>query len=511
MEKPPPAGGRRLDWELVSVERATDSADGGGPPQTPAETAALFRNGIAGDADFRTVAAMAARLFDAPLALVTLGEPHRRIQAAGGPGAPQALAALPAFDRLVAMLGNAPLVLADTGADERFGGLPGEGGAVAPRFFAGAPILAGDRKVGSLCVFGAAPPPQERIADLARLARLAGSLTRLKEESHAKADFERALSHAHTRHALALRAANIATWSWDLGSDRISCDPTLRRMLSLPEDEPLSGGSLIAAVIPADREAMQASIYASIHRDEEYAGEFRTLLGNRWVLGLGRVYDRAEDGTARRMFGVYLDITQRKRSEQKTRLLLRELNHRVKNTLAILQSVAQQTLRRSRDPDDFAEAFSGRLQALAAAHTLLSDEEWEDIDIAELLRSQLMPYAPSFGDSVFIDSPRIPLRPDEALALSLVIHELASNAARFGALSRRSGRLDIVCSLTADDAPVLTLDWVESGGPSVTSPVRHGFGSAIIRRSLDKIVGSRVDLAFEPRGMRARLIIPLQP
>ncbi|MCB1475035.1 MAG: PAS domain-containing protein [Rhodobiaceae bacterium] len=472
-------------------------------------------SGVTDDADLRAIVEIASVVLKAPgAAFASLGPEGERIHVGYGmkPG-------LTPLDHCLCgdLFTPAPpdvLVLADDAAGRRAlkqSPLKLQGSSI--RFFAAAPISILGCRIGFLGVYDtsarASLGTDER-SELARLAQLAASLLRLKHDQRAKVKTDFALLQAQHRHALALRAANIATWSWDIGSDKILCDETLRRMFALADGSEITGSSLMAAVSPDDREAVRAAIYAAVHRDEEYSGEFRTAAGKRWVLGMGRIHDRAEDGTARTMFGVYLDITERKTAERKTRLLLRELNHRVKNTLAILQSVAQQTLRRSRSPGEFSRAFSGRLQALAAAHTLLSDEEWEDIDIGMLLRSQLLPYAVSYDDNVSVSGPRIALGPDQALALSLVIHELATNAAQHGALTRDSGRVDIDYDLAADEEPpALKLTWVETGGPEVSAPERQGFGSMIIRHSLDKIIGSSIDVDFNPQGMRVIMSVPL--
>ncbi|MGE0233184.1 MAG: sensor histidine kinase [Flavobacteriaceae bacterium] len=474
-----------------------------------------FATGIEDDPDLMAIAETAAQLMEAPVGAVSTTDPDaQRVHAASGAGACVIPVEASFCTGFFAPGAPENLSVSETTVNRKaFADFPIRYQGSPMRFYAGAVITVLGCRIGSLAVYdvaGRPPPDAAQMRGLVRLARMAGSLLRLKHESRAKAQTDMAFHQARDRHALALRAANIATWSWDIGSDRIVGDETLLRIFSLPPHPDISNADLISALLPADRERMRASLYAAIHRDEEYSGEFRTADGRRWLLGLGRVHDRAEDGTARSMFGIYLDITERKAAERKTRLLLRELNHRVKNTLAILQSVAQQTLRRSRNPTEFSRAFSGRLQALAAAHTLLSDEEWEDVDIARLLESQLLPYAASFSRNVAIRGPKISLGPDQALALSLVIHELATNAAQHGALSQENGSVAIDYALDErQDTPVLNLKWIESGGPEVSSPERQGFGSMVIRHSLDKIVGSRIDVDFRPQGMCVRMSVPL--
>ena len=162
-------------------------------------------------------------------------------------------------------------------------------------------------------------------------------------------------------------------------------------------------------------------------------------------------------------------------------LLVRELNHRVKNTLATVQSIANQTLRGTPDPAQFIEKFQARLQALSRAHTSLTQRSWESADIIDLVRDQLA----LDGDSerVSIIGPRAFLTPQSAVALALVLHELGTNARKYGSLSSTAGRVDVQWT-TINAEPAIHLQWTESGGPSVQVPARRGFGITLIEKSL---------------------------
>ena len=198
-----------------------------------------------------------------------------------------------------------------------------------------------------------------------------------------------------------------------------------------------------------------------------------------------------------------LDITDRKRAEETQRLLVGELNHRVKNTLASVQAIARQTLRNSSGPSDFAPTFLGRIQALANAHSLLSSATWQAASLKELIAGQLAIGA--VGPERFIAvGPDIDLAPEPALHLAMVIHELATNAHKYGSLSQPSGTVRLTWQF-ADN--LLQLDWVERGGPPVTAPARRGFGTALIERSLQSDGGGAL-ASYEPAGISWKLTLP---
>jgi PAS domain S-box-containing protein len=204
-----------------------------------------------------------------------------------------------------------------------------------------------------------------------------------------------------------------------------------------------------------------------------------------------------------------VDNTTRKQDEVHLRLLMRELTHRSKNLLAVIQAMARQTARYTGTIEAFMEQFGARLQALAASHDLLVQESWHGASLLELARAQLQRRPGSDGVQIVIDGPPIVLRPEAAQSLGLAIHELLDNAARYGALSVRQGRV----SLTWHRRPPaqgggIEIAWVEEGGPSVSPPERRGFGCLVIERNLARAAEAEVDLAFQPLGVRCRMVIP---
>ncbi|HMP62770.1 MAG TPA: sensor histidine kinase, partial [Phenylobacterium sp.] len=209
-------------------------------------------------------------------------------------------------------------------------------------------------------------------------------------------------------------------------------------------------------------------------------------------------------------WGVFVegsDVTDRVQAEEQQKLLLDELNHRVKNTLATVQAIAAQTLRTQPEPAAFKAAFEARLLALSATHDLLTQSVWRGAQLIDVLNQELSPHG---TDRYRISGPRVELAPGEALTLGLVFHELATNAAKYGALSttgcvRVNWRLE-----TREGVPRLELIWTEEGGPVVAQPSRQGFGSRLIERTLQGDIGGSAELTFAPAGLVCRLSVPLK-
>ena len=204
-----------------------------------------------------------------------------------------------------------------------------------------------------------------------------------------------------------------------------------------------------------------------------------------------------------------VDITERKEGEAHLRLLMRELTHRSKNLLAVVQAMARQTARHAGSIDSFLDQFSARLQAVATSHDLLIQESWYGVSLAELVRSQLGHYLNRSGSQVSIDGQAVILKPEVAQNLGLALHELATNAAKYGALSVPTGKVSINWQrLAQPKGEGVQIVWAESGGPSVSPPERRGFGSLVIERNLARSLEAQVDLAFAPDGVTCRIVIP---
>ena len=218
------------------------------------------------------------------------------------------------------------------------------------------------------------------------------------------------------------------------------------------------------------------------------------------------------DGSFKGLSVTLLDITERKKAEETQRLLIDEINHRVKNTLNVLQAIAQQTLQSARTPAHFVDSFSGRVQALARAHSLLTRATWAGADLATLVREQVVLDCGrnEDGDRVSCSGPVVMLERQAAVHMALVLHELGTNARKYGALSVADGRLSVSWRLNGNAAaPALELSWRESGGPTVSQHPEPGFGTKLIERSLAHAHGGDVRLCFEPEGLRCDIQLPL--
>ena len=200
------------------------------------------------------------------------------------------------------------------------------------------------------------------------------------------------------------------------------------------------------------------------------------------------------------------DVTERRQFEKRQQLLLGELAHRVRNTLAVVQAIAHQSLRTSKSSEQFVESFDGRLAALASSHSLLVNSDWQGADLGTLTESQMEPYTSDNPDRVQISGETVTLPADLATPFGLILHELATNAAKHGALSRRRGSVAIKWNLKGNDPRVLKVVWREQGGPKVQKPTTSGFGSALIENG---IPGATVKREFKPAGLICTIELPL--
>jgi len=201
------------------------------------------------------------------------------------------------------------------------------------------------------------------------------------------------------------------------------------------------------------------------------------------------------------------DIRERKGREAQVLLLNRELAHRVKNTLAVIQSIASQTLRSTPAPEDFRIAFQGRLQALAAANDLLIQTNWQGSELSDFVSRQLAPLMPRTPRKLVKTGPVVRLPPDFLIPIGLALHELGTNAVKYGAWSTDTGQVQVTWSIErTGDERRLALTWTETGGPPVSPPVRRGFGTTIIERG---IPNATIERTFATTGVVCKIDIPL--
>jgi two-component sensor histidine kinase len=218
-----------------------------------------------------------------------------------------------------------------------------------------------------------------------------------------------------------------------------------------------------------------------------------------------------EDDTVTGVFVEGADVTDHVRSEQRQALLIRELHHRVRNTLATVQGVMNTTAKSSATIEDFQEAFTGRIASLAKTHAVMTEELEQCVSFQHLLNQELGPYCDEQGLRIRLTGPAIDLPSQIAVPLGMAVHELTTNAAKHGALSKEEGRIEVYWTLIdAANGPALLCEWTERDGPVVTPPMREGFGSMLLNRVLSQQIRAEVKVAFEPEGFRLRMIVPLQ-
>jgi PAS domain S-box-containing protein len=308
----------------------------------------------------------------------------------------------------------------------------------------------------------------------------------------------------------ALEAANVGTWHWDVQTGRVDWSDILEGIHGFPRGS--FGGdfaSFLADVDPRDRETVMARIQEVVARGGDYHIEYRLAGsgGTRWVEGKGRMVLDAQD-QPRRMTGVCMDVTERKRAEQRLDLALQELRHRVKNMLAVVQSLASQTLRHAGSLEAFAGAFQGRLAGLAGGHDLLVDSNWAGTGLRALILAQVSPFL-EHQDRLKLTGEDVMLPSNAVLTLGMTLYELATNAAKYGALSSDAGTIEVTWRQESkDDREEVVLLWQERGGPRVAPPEQRSFGTQLIEAGIAHELDGAVALAFDPEGVRCELRFP---
>ncbi len=331
-------------------------------------------------------------------------------------------------------------------------------------------------------------------ADITRIRSLEAEQRRLAEE----------LRNALHRYEIALRGSNVTVFTQDrdLRYTSISNAFLGRRVdqiIGLTDED----------VIPvSDRATIMNLKQQALAGGEPVDAELR-LKGpstSRW-------YDfhieplRDAEGQVVGLTCAAVDITDRKAGEEHLRLLMRELTHRSKNLLAVIQALARQTSRHAGSLESFLEEFGARLQALSRSHDLLVQEEWHSAGLRDLVRSQLGHYIDRDQSQIDIDGPPIHLKPEAAQSLGLALHELAVNAAKYGALSTPKGHVDVLWEPN-EAASGIVIRWIERDGPKVEWPKKHGFGTMAIQRNLSRALEADVDLNFAETGVNCTISVP---
>lgn len=344
-----------------------------------------------------------------------------------------------------------------------------------------------------------------------RAARFIGTVRDITESRRA----EQMLRETEERYRLAARATNDAIWDWNLQTDHIRWNEAVQTLFGYAAGAVgPSGVWWTSRIHPDDRERIKTSIHAVIDGGtDHWTDEYRFLRADdTYAAILDRGYVLRDEATkAVRMIGAMLDITERKRAEEHQRLLTAELQHRVKNTLALVQAIASQTLRGAMDLDEAREAFAARLISLGRAHDILTQASWTAAPIADVIDGALGVHRQTDASRIRVNGPDVLLGAKPALSLALALHELATNAAKYGALSNAHGAIDLRWHVVhLGEQPRFCLTWTEQGGPPILSqPTRRGFGSRLIERSFAAEVGGEVRLTYAPTGLVCRLEAPL--
>jgi PAS domain S-box-containing protein len=315
---------------------------------------------------------------------------------------------------------------------------------------------------------------------------------------------EIALRHSEERFSTALMIAELGTFDWNLRDDTVTASERTRVIFGFGEGEGEGGQAedYFSRIVPDDVERVRAEIETTLQGSGRLDTQYRIRLPDgsiRHVASLSQLYRDAQKQPEREV-GVFEDITEQKRWEEHQMLLINELNHRVKNTLATVQSIASQTLRNTETAAQAKSAIEGRLLALSRAHDVLTRENWEGADLYEIAEQAVAPYSSPGENRLHLSGPKVRLLPRMALALAMALQELVTNAVKYGALSNATGQITITWKVEQGEPSSLELRWAESGGPAVRTPTRRGFGSRLIERSLAQDLGGHVQIAFAGQG-----------
>ena len=298
------------------------------------------------------------------------------------------------------------------------------------------------------------------------------------------------LATSNARFEALVQASAQVVWTRRPDGEILDDSPSWRAFTGQTVEE-RAGMGWLNAIHPGDRERVLAAWKQAVQNPDIYAIEYRLRdATGRWRWTAAKAVPlRTETGEVREWVGMNTDITERKEAEQHSRLLMAEVNHRAKNLLAVVQAVARQTAGEE-NPKLYAERLSERISSLAASHDLLVENQWRGVDVGDLVASQLAHFEDLIGKRVTLQGPKALLRPAASQALGMALHELATNAGKYGALSDAEGRVEVRWALAAgDDGPRFQLEWKEETSAPPERPKRKGFGhkvlSDMVRHSLD--------------------------
>ena len=330
-------------------------------------------------------------------------------------------------------------------------------------------------------------------------------------------DAEREIADNEKRLRLALGVAGMAIVDIDLKKGVIAGLANGPAILGLEAGEGEAAESallrFLAIIHPGDRDRMEISHRLASVTPGPFTDEFRIIRSDgstAWIETRGEIVCDA-DGTPARLLGTNVDITSRKLADEHLIIVLREVTHRAKNLLTIILAIATQTARRNITIEDFLAAFSRRIQGLGVSHDLLVKRDWKGVPLDELVHAQLASFGGIDGNRIAVSGPLVTLKSDVLQSLGLALHELATNASKYGALSSPKGTVSIAWSMdgVSPDAR-FRMSWTERSGPPVKPPTSKGFGHVIIASSLAKVIDGDVELHFMPMGIMWSVDAPLK-
>lgn len=347
--------------------------------------------------------------------------------------------------------------------------------------------------------------------DLYRKTRQLEQLNRNLEARVAERTAELAASTAQLRQAeqlrsLALAAGQMGSWEWDLAQGKATWDRGQHEIFGVNADTFVPTAANVRALIHHDDIGglLQALRNVSVGT-QTFQTEFRAKRPNGEIRHCIGVAAASFDGSARlvRVSGVIVDITERKRAEERQMLLAEEVDHRARNVVAVIQAIMRLT--RSKSIDEYVKTLDGRIRALSTAHKLLAKARWEGADLKRLVNEEVAPYRGRDLEKIDVQGPEMLLPPAVAQTLALALHELVTNAAKYGALSTDSGRIKIAWDIEEEQ---LTLSWSEFHGPRVKHPNRGGYGTRVIKGGIESQLGGHAEFDWCPDGLRCTLSVP---
>jgi PAS domain S-box-containing protein len=323
---------------------------------------------------------------------------------------------------------------------------------------------------------------------------------------------EQALAERNAQLALAGRAARVGSYAYDVDTGMLQISEGYAAIHGLPEGTTETALSQWRTRVHPEDLARVEGVRDQVFADQrnEYNVEYRIIRSDGEICWIERrsCISYRGDGRPDRVVGVTIDVTERKRVEEHQRVLVAELDHRVKNALATVSAVVCRTLETGSSTADIVSALVGRVQSMARAHELLSSRRWQGISLTELIQREIAPYATN--TNIEIDGPEIMLSAEAGQAMAMVFHELVTNAAKYGALSTQCGRVLVRWNRkpNGNARARLVVEWQESGGPSVAASSKSGYGTSIVRELIPYELGGTVDFVLARDGVRCRLDIP---